>query len=336
VSVQGIDHVEFYVEDAEQSAAALADAYGFRTGHRPDPDRPGSVLLRQGAISLLFTAAPAGDPGQPAAAYTARHGDGVGVIALNCRDADAAHRRAVTHGARPVDPGTRTVSGFGDVSLRFVPQRPETAAPAAGGGELLDAVDHFALCVPAGRLAPTVRFCEEALGFRPIFREYIEVGDQGMDSTVVQSPSGEVTFTLIEPDTTRSPGQIDDFLRSHDGIGVQHVALRTDDIVGAVRTLSGRGVGFLSTPGTYYDALAAKIADRPGIAIPDLRDLHILLDQDHGGHLFQIFARTTHPRRTFFFELIERRGASTFGTANITALYEAVERQRAAATTPTA
>jgi len=186
------------------------------------------------------------------------------------------------------------------------------------------------MCIPGGELKETVRFCEQALGFQQTFAEYISIGAQGMDSVVVQSPTGGVTFTLLEPDTGRSPGQIDAFLEAHGGAGVQHLALRTDDIAHSVRSLAARGVGFLSTPGAYYDLLGARLG-HTGIPVETLRELAILVDQDHGGQLFQIFSRSTHPRRTFFLELIERRGAATFGTANIKALYEAVERQRAAA-----
>jgi 4-hydroxymandelate synthase len=175
-------------------------------------------------------------------------------------------------------------------------------------------------------MAPTVEFCERVLGLRPIFGDFIEVGAQAMDSVVVQSESGDVTFTLLEPCTDREPGQIDAFLAAHEGPGVQHLALRTDDIAAAVRSLGARGVEFLTTPAAYYDELDRRLGPT-GFQTAELRELHVLVDQDHGGRLFQIFSRSAHPRRTFFFELIERRGASTFGTANIKALYEAVERQ---------
>ena len=195
-------------------------------------------------------------------------------------------------------------------------------------GALLDVLDHVAVCVPSGELAPVVQFCEAALGLERIFGDYIEVGAQAMDSSVVQSPSGRVTFTLLEPDTARQPGQIDTFLDANAGPGVQHLAFGTADIAGAVRTLRARGVGFLRTPGAYYDGLAARLGET-AIPLPTLRELDLLVDQDHGGQLFQIFARSTHPRGTFFLELVERRGAGSFGTNNIKALYEAVERQHA-------
>jgi 4-hydroxymandelate synthase len=328
--ISGIDYIEFYVADARATAAALCDGYGFaERGADEDGADRGSVEVGCGGIAFLLTQA---GPGHPAAGhYVQRHGDGVAVIALGCQDPDAAYARAAACGAATLSAAERTIAGFGDVALRFVEHSPRPEPdPDASPGELAQAVDHAAMCVPAGELKDTVRFCEQALGFQQTFAEYISVGAQGMDSIVVQSPNGGVTFTLLEPDTARRPGQIDAFIAAHGGAGVQHLALRTPDIARAVRTLSGRGVGFLTTPRAYYDALAERLG-HPGIPLETLRELHILVDQDHGGQLFQIFSRSTHPRRTFFFELIERRGAATFGTANIKALYEAVERQRAAA-----
>jgi 4-hydroxymandelate synthase len=336
MSAHRIDHVEFYVGDADLAAADLVDGFAFTAGTAQGTAGTGgtrSVPLAQGGIRLRLTSSH--DPAHRAPAYVARHGDGVAVIAVGCADAAAALEQALAHGAELLDADTCTVAGLDDIALRFVQDGDPAAAaafPQTGSG-LLEEIDHLAVCVPAGTLADTVAFCEAGLGFRPIFGEYIEVGAQGMDSVVVQSPSGAVTFTLLEPDTSRRPGQIDDFLQSHQGPGVQHVAFRTDDIAHAVRTCSEHGVGFLPTPGVYYDLLTERLGADSGIPVRALRELHVLVDQDHGGHLLQIFTRSAHTRRTFFFELIERRGAATFGTANIKALYEAVERQQAVANT---
>ncbi|GAA1939944.1 4-hydroxyphenylpyruvate dioxygenase [Kitasatospora viridis] len=327
MSIQTITHVEYHCADAARTAAELQRGFGFLRDTDQPAWQPGvrSVHLHQGSIRLRLNSSEHTD--HPVARYVERHGEGVAVLALGCTDPQAALERAERHGAVVLDRDGALIAGFGDTALRFVPLED---APARSGGELLDALDHAAICVPAGQLADAVRFCEAALGFHRIFGEYIAVGEQGMDSSVVQSASGDVTFTLIEPDTSRRAGQIDTFLADHDGAGVQHLALRTDDIATAVRTARSHGVEFLATPGTYYDGLAERLG---GTAIPvqTLRELDVLVDQDHGGQLFQIFARSTHPRRTFFLELIERQGAGTFGTANITALYEAVERQRATA-----
>jgi 4-hydroxymandelate synthase len=340
--VHGIDHVEFYVADAHQVAAELCASYGFRIqGHADEADHR-SVLLQQGDIQLVTTAGLTDE--HPATAFVAAHGDGPATIALRTDDPESALTEAVAAGAVPLltakplaesaPPSRVRIAAFGDVAHTFV-TRDELASRFIGGTrtpaeplDMLDVLDHVAVCVPAGELEPTVRFYEDVLGFGKIFEEYIEVGAQAMNSQVVQSPSGGVTLTLLEPDTTRMPGQIDEFLRAHDGAGVQHLALRTEDIAGTLRTLGARGVGFLTTPGSYFDELERRLG-HVGLPVDTLRELNILVDQDNEGELFQIFAQSTHPRHTFFFEIIERRDALTFGSANIKALYEAVERERA-------
>lgn len=354
MNILGVDHVELFVGDADRTADYLCAAFGFhvegRGGPRtglPDQD---SVLLGQGDIQILVTAGRT--PGHPATEYVARHGDGVAVVAFGTVDAPAAFAEAVAHGATAVTPPathqdgesrvvTATVSGFGDVVHRlverhgpgreFLPGRI-TPVPAATTspyeGELLAAVDHAAICLPAGTLEPTVGFYRSAFGFAEIFEEYIQVGEQGMESKVVQSPSGEVTFTLIQPDTRRTPGQIDEFLTRHGGAGVQHLAFRTDDIITAVHTLASRGVAFAMTPGSYYDVLEQRLGS-VDLPVSALREVGVLVDQDHWGQMFQIFTQSMHERRTLFLELIERHGARTFGSSNIKALYEAKERELA-------
>jgi 4-hydroxymandelate synthase len=204
----------------------------------------------------------------------------------------------------------------------------EPGADAGADEDLLRLIDHAAVCVPAGELAPTVAIHERVFGFAVTFQEYIEIGEQGVRSKVVQSPSGGVTFTILEPDISRQAGQIDDFLAWHDGAGVQHIAFLTKDIVRAVRTLTGRGVEFAVTPSSYYDMLGARLG-ATDIEVEAMRPLGILVDRDHWGQMYQIFAKSTHIRRTYFLELIDRHGARTFGTSNIPALYAAKERELA-------
>ncbi|MFI7596102.1 VOC family protein [Micromonospora sp. NPDC049359] len=237
---------------------------------------------------------------------------------------------------------TATVGGFGDVTHTFVqppegsagpvlpgltPGLPDGHLPEAGPALGLGVVDHLAVCLEAGTLDPTVDFYRTVLDFDMTFEEHILVGSQAMFSKVVQSPSRLVTLTLIEPDASAAAGQIDDFLKGHGGPGVQHVALCSPDIVSAISALTDRGVEFLRTPETYYDLLGQRL-DLARYDVNQLRSRNILVDEDHDGQLFQIFARSTHPRRTFFFEVIERLGARTFGSGNIRALYEAVEAER--------
>lgn len=354
MDILDIDHIELYVGDAIAAAQVLCSAYGFRVrGHGgPDTGLPGqrSVLLGQGEIRILLTSGLHRE--HPASQFVARHGDGVAVAAFRTGSAATAYAGAVAAGAagwsepRAWEHGTARVvtaevAGFGDVIYRFterhggeflpggIVMEPDLGGPAGEAGDLLRRIDHAAVCVPAGELDATIAFHEQVFGFRVIFQEYIEIGGQGMMSKVVQSPSGGVTFTLIGPDLTRRAGQVDDFLAWHDGAGVQHIAFLTDDIVRAVRTCAGRGVEFAETPSSYFDMLSARLG-ATDIPVDALRPLGILVDRDHWGQMYQIFAKSVHIRRTYFIELIDRHGARTFGTSNIPALYEAKERELAA------
>jgi 4-hydroxymandelate synthase len=362
MNILDIDHIELYVGDAVAAAQSLCTAYGFRVYGHGGPDTgladQRSILLGQGDIRLLLTSGLHRD--HPASQFVARHGDGVGVTAFRTGNAAAAYAAAVAAGGQGIRPPctwqnedgcavTAEVAGFGDVVYRFVERRGQDAGrcrgeaapqfqpgviemePGAAAGasdDLLRIIDHVAVCVPAGTLDSTVAFHEQVFGFTVIFQEYIEIGDQGMMSKVVQSPSGGVTFTILQPDISRRAGQIDDFLAWHDGAGVQHVAFLTDDIVRAVQTCASRGVEFAVTPASYYDMLATRLG-ATDIGVGALRPLGILVDRDHWGQMYQIFAKSTHIRRTYFLELIDRHGARTFGTSNIPALYAAKERELA-------
>ncbi|MEU5839503.1 4-hydroxyphenylpyruvate dioxygenase [Streptomyces diacarni] len=342
----GLDHVELYVTDVDAAADDMITKYGFELVGQSSPELTShrSVALRQGGILLVITQGFA--DGHPASSYVQAHGDGVASIALRTTDAQAAFKAAVAVGACPlptaadtVDGGSGVIEAFGDVRHTFV-QRGADEAPGAlppgfvpvGGGRPdapvgLQQLDHFAICVKAGQLTPTVDFYASVLGFRKIFEERIVVGTQAMDSQVVQNAAGDVTLTIIEPDTDREPGQIDEFIKNHGGAGVQHLAFSSGDIVHAVGTLRDRGIEFLRTPGSYYDLLSSRMV-LAGHSVRELRDLDILADEDHAGQLYQIFTRSTHPKKTLFMEVIERLGAETFGSGNIKALYEAVEMER--------
>lgn len=317
MSIRAIAQAEFHVEDVDKAADHLVTGYGFRVDEIHPGPRSGALLVH-GGVRLALTRPRDGSD------FLARHGDGVAGIAVACDDPQAEFARARAAGAVVRSARDLAVEVFPDFSLRFV--GPPQDGPGAEPEGMFEAIDHLAVCVPHGALAPTVEFCDRALGLRRIFGELIEIGEQAMDSVVVQSDGGALTFTFLEPRPDRRPGQIDAFLDAHGGPGVQHLALRTGDIAGAVRALGERDVEFLTTPAAYYEALAPRVGPT-GIPVEVLRELHVLVDHDHAGQLFQIFTASVHPRRTFFFELIERRGAGTFGTANIKALYEAVERQ---------
>ena len=280
--IQGFDHVEYYVGDLEQSAERLCNAFGFRVhgsgggpGAAPADER--SLLLRHGQIQVLLTTGLTA--GHPAAGYVRRHGDGIAAVGFSTDDVLAAYGEVVAAGAVPVAApaftacegarvGTAVVAGFGDVTHKlversgpadeFAPGSIETSTAARDDG-LFTVVDHVAVCLPAGELDATVEFYRNVFGLSQIFDERIEVGGQAMLSKVVQDHSGTVTFTLIEPDLTRQPGQIDEFLDGHGGAGVQHLAFRTKDIAGAIAEMSARGVEFLTAPADYFASLQHRL-----------------------------------------------------------------------------
>lgn len=340
----GVNHIEFYVADIPSRLTELTNGFGFRVAGETTDPAPGahrSVAVRRGDVVLVLTQGL--DDEHPAFRHVATHGDGVGNVAFRTPDVRRTYERAVAAGARPLRPPlpaeasrVAQVSGFGDVSHTLVEfdGRDDVWVPGFGrleGAPPTDAsdfLDHLAICLEPGRLDATVQFYEQSFGFRTIFVERIVVGNQAMNSKAVQSASGAVTFTLIEPDPTAAePGQIDDFLKHNAGPGVQHVALGTEDIVRRVTQIADGGIGFLNPPAAYYRLLAHRAAPARH-TLEELSALGILLDEDHDGQLYQIFTRSTYPRRTFFFEIIERFRAHSFGSGNIHALYEAVEAER--------
>ncbi|MEU2537251.1 4-hydroxyphenylpyruvate dioxygenase [Streptomyces iakyrus] len=347
-----IAYAELYVTDDRDASGFLIDSLGFVpvavAGPATGDHDHRSTVLRSGEVTLVVTRALR--RGTTVARHVEEHGDSIADLAFGCDDVQSAFDRAVLAGAtalqgptpslrRGQDTWFAAVSGFGDVRHTLIAANPDRVGqlppdrdwallPAATGPAAARPVlDHVAVCLEAGTLRSTAEFYEAAFDMTYYSSEYIEVGDQAMDSVVVRDADGGVTFTFMEPDDTRVPGQIDRFLRDHSGPGVQHLAFLVDDIVGSVRALGDRGVSFLRTPGAYYDLLAERVAGMAD-AIADLRETNVLADRDEWGYLLQIFTRPPHPRGTLFYEYIQRNGARGFGSANIKALYEAVERER--------
>ncbi|MER6311864.1 4-hydroxyphenylpyruvate dioxygenase [Streptomyces sp. NPDC001739] len=355
MTAHSIDHVEFYVGDVNQAAHYYCGTYGFRVVAEAGPltglAGARSLVLAHGGVRLVLTSALHAD--HRAARFVHRHGDGVRDVALRSTDAVADFEQALAAGAEPVagpetfeDDGVRVVratvaatndlvhsfvqrDGDDEASARFLPgrYRPVAEAAEASGPALLRSVDHLALCLRAGSLDTMVDFYQRALGLKHTYDEYIVVGGQAMASKVVQDETRGITFTMVEPDPVGGRGQLNDFLDGFNGPGVQHVAYSTDDIVHAARELRLSGVELLSTPAGYYASLAERGIE-VGIDPAVLQDLGLLADRDEWGQLVQVFTRSPYARRTVFFELIQRLEARTFGSGNIKALYEAVERER--------
>lgn len=342
-----IEYVELYVADKQSTTDYFVSALGFTLVAESAGDGKHSVLLRQGKAQLLITAGPETQE------FLGAHGDGVADIAVTCDDVAATRNAAAVAGVSMASasvassaPGNPVVRGVGGVrhtllpvsaapGMRLPPGRSWACTPTAQGRRAgrIRWLDHVAICLEPGALADYADFYGDALGLARYSAEYVAVGDQGMDSIVVRSASGGITFTLVAPDEGKSPGQLDAFLSRNDGPGVQHLAFGVDEIFPAVREFQDRGVEFLSIPDAYYDALAQRQAGLRA-EIADLRGAHVLADRDEWGYLLQLFTRSPCERNTLFYELIQRRGARGFGSANIRALYEAVERDRLASNEP--
>ncbi len=352
----GWDCLELWVGNARTTAGFLLSAFGFTCTAYAGPEtgvrHKASYVLEQGDIRLVVSAALAAD--SPIAAHVRAHGDGMHDLAWLVDDARAAFDAAVVSGATVVRPpwAERDEQGvlvlaqigtFGDTVHTFV-DRSRYAGPRLEPGYAADhlpptpcgppvglvAIDHVVGNVEQGRLDDWVRFYADVLGFAPMQQfsaGQISTEYSALASTVVWDGK-QVVMPINEPATGRRKSQIAEYLEAYDGPGVQHVALRTDDIVRTVEALQARGVRFMEVPPTYYDEARQRLH---GVELPwaDLQRLGILVDRDEGGHLLQIFTETITDRPAVFFEIIERRGARGFGEGNFKALFEAIERDQA-------
>lgn len=354
MNLKSIDHIRLCVGDAKEAARFYSSTLGFRVVSEAGPETgvesQRSYLLQQGSLRLLITAALS--PEDPVAEFVRRHGDGMQDIALQTSDAVAAFEEAVRRGARPVrEPavlqgeGARVIHAavaapMGDLIHTFIQRegRENVFMPGLFRETYLfapplispfDALDHIAICVEPGTLGKVARFYEEVFNFHLLHEEDVRSEYSGMNSKVVSSSNNRITFPMMEPAPgSRRRGQIEDFLEHHRGAGVQHLALLSHDIACSIRSLKSRHVEFLDIPAAYYEALPARLGDT-GLDLAMLRQHGILADRDPSGILLQTFTRSAHPRRTLFFEVIQRLNSRGFGGGNIRALFEAKEREQA-------
>lgn len=353
--ITAIDHIELWVGNARAFAGWMAAAFGFdivahagpETGER-DRQR---WMLQQGEIRLLVTGAMG--PDSEVADHVRRHGDGVKDVAFVTDDVDAAFAAAVGRGAvavrEPADDtdghGTirhaaiatygETVHTFLDRSRYdgpFAPRfEPSPLRRPVGPDVGLRKIDHIVGNVPVGELERWVGYYETVLGFDQLVHftdEAITTEYSALMSTVVWDHDA-VVLPINEPAEGRKKSQIEEYLDYYGTSGVQHLALRTDDIVAAVRSLRDRGVRMLQVPPSYYDEAKERMADLDGeLPWEALADLGILVDRDHEGYLLQIFTETLCDRPTVFVEIIQREGAKGFGEGNFKALFQAIEREQ--------
>ena len=352
--INGTDYVEFYVGNAKQAAHYYAAAFGFRlaayrgpeTGHRD----AASYLVTQDKIRFVFTTAIRSDG--PVAEHVAKHGDGVKDIALWVDDATRSFEEVTKRGAVAVrepevleDEHGRVVVAamgtYGDTIHTFV-ERSAYDGPFLPGFEAYDNpdwqpepvglkyVDHCVGNVHLGDMNRYVDYYSETMGFRNLLSfsdKDIQTEYSSLMSKVMSNGNERIKFPINEPAQGKRRSQIDEYLDFYDGAGVQHIALATDDILDTVSKLRARGVQFLTVPTTYYDELQNRVGqiDEP---VDKLAELGILVDRDPDGYLLQIFTKPVEDRPTVFYEIIQRKGARTFGEGNFKALFEAIEREQ--------
>ena len=353
--INGTDFVEFYVGNAKQASHYYRTAFGFQlVGYRgPETgtrDRA-TYLLQQNKVRLLLTSALT--PDHPVAQHVALHGDGVRDIALWVDDARQAFEVAVERGARPVqkptvlrdDAGEVVVAGihtYGDTIHSLVERRNYKGgfmpgfqavsprySPAPVG---LQYVDHCVGNVELGAMNTWVNFYQDVMGFRNLISfddKDISTEYSSLMSKVVASGNDRIKFPINEPAQGRKKSQIDEYLDFYRGPGVQHLAIATDNIIETVTALRDRGVDFLQVPKAYYDSVLDRVGHIDEDLAP-LRELGILVDRDDEGYLLQIFSKPVQDRPTLFYEIIQRKGAKSFGKGNFKALFEAIEREQAA------
>ena len=351
--IMGTDFVEFYVGNARQASHYYRSAFGYRLTGYAGPETGvrdrASYLLEQGRIRLVLTTAIG--PEGPIAEHVMRHGDGVKDIALWVEDTRLAYETAIARGAIAIlaprvlkdEHGEvihAIIGTYGDTvhSLverrnyqgRFLPgfQPVDGAYSAAPIG--LKYIDHCVGNVELGKMNTWCRYYESVMGFRNLISfddEDISTEYSSLMSKVVANGNDRIKFPINEPAAGKKKSQIDEYLEFYRGPGVQHLALATDDIVATVTALKNRGVDFLRVPTTYYDTLL----DRVGHIDEDLgplKELGILVDRDDEGYLLQIFSKPVQDRPTLFYEIIQRKGAKSFGKGNFKALFEAIEREQ--------
>jgi 4-hydroxyphenylpyruvate dioxygenase len=351
----GWDCIEFWVGNARTTAGFLCATFGFRCTAYAGPETgvraKASYVLEQGDIRFVVSGALAAD--SPIAEHVRRHGDGVHDLAWLCDDARAAYAAAIARGAQSVrepwverdDDGElelAQVAAYGETVHTFVNRaryrgvlEPGYCADdlpnsSVGPDVGLRAIDHVVGNVERGRLDDWAHYYSDRLGFSEMLHfdeSQIRTEYSALVSTVVWD-GARIVMPLNEPADGLRKSQIQEYIEHYDGPGVQHIALRTDDIVSTVDALRARGLRFMRVPDTYYDDAKQRLA---GFDLPwdALQRCNILADRDHDGYLLQIFTETITDRPAVFFEIIERHGAQGFGEGNFKALFEAIERDQA-------
>ncbi|MCM3340702.1 4-hydroxyphenylpyruvate dioxygenase [Paenibacillus sp. MER TA 81-3] len=354
IAIDDIDYLELYVGNAKQAAFFFQKLFGFKTiayssletGNREHT----SYVLSNNEITIVVTAANTSDC--YIADYVKKHGDSISNIAFTVENLSKAYEFAVHKGAIVVEEPVSIMEGegyyayakikaFGEVVHTFVEKKNYSGVFAPGFVAIDDSivsdkeqpnllrVDHLAICVE--NMNEWINYYEQIFGFdllNSFTKDEISSKSSSLMTKILKNGSERVKLSIIEPAVGKKNSQINEFLQYHNGPGIQHIALLTDDIIQCINSLKKNGVEFLYVPKEYYEALNSRVGEIDE-SINDLRRLQVLVDRDEEGYLLQIFGKPITNRPTLFFEIIQRKGSRGFGNGNIKALFEAVEREQA-------
>jgi len=349
----GTDYVELFVGNAKQAAYYYMSAWGFQPvayrGLETGSKDAVSYVLQQDKIRIVLTSPLA--PDGIINGHINRHGDGVKVVALWVDDATKSWEETTQRGGEScLDPqvlqdhnGTVIISGirtYGETLHYFIERKnyngpflpgyvswnPEYKPAEVG----LKYIDHMVGNVGWNEMNKWVEFYAKVMGFAQLVSfddKDISTEYTALMSKVMSNGNGRIKFPINEPADGKKKSQVEEYLDFYEGAGVQHIAVATNNILETVTALRSRGVEFLQVPSSYYDTLLERVGTIDE-DIEALRPLGILVDRDDEGYLLQIFTRTVQARPTMFFEIIQRKGARSFGKGNFKALFEALEREQ--------
>jgi 4-hydroxyphenylpyruvate dioxygenase len=349
----GTDYVEFYVGNAKQAAHYYKTAFGFQSyayaGLETGMKDRTSYVLTQDKIKLVLTSPLTAD--SPINEHLRKHGDGVKVVALWVDDATKSWEETTNRGAvsymepkREEDANGYVVrSGihtYGDTVHIFVERSGYNGLFLPGFKEWksdynpepvgLKFIDHMVGNVGWGEMNKWVEFYAKVMGFAQLISfddKDISTDYTALMSKVMSNGNGRIKFPINEPAAGKKKSQIEEYIDFYEGAGVQHLAVATDDIVKTVTAMKDRGVEFLYVPNTYYDDLLDRVGEIDEDIEP-LKERGILVDRDEEGYLLQLFTKPQMDRPTVFFEIIQRKGAKSFGKGNFKALFESIEREQ--------
>ncbi len=351
--INGTDYVEFYVGNAKQAAHYYCTAFGFEiiafAGLETGIRDKASYVLKQDKIRFVLTASLTNEG--EIAEHVKKHGDGVKVIALWVDDAVKSYNETITRGAKSffeprVEKDTdgevirAGIHTYGETVHVFVERKNYNGIFLPGYKKYnsvvkaepvgLKFVDHMVGNVGWNEMNTWVKFYENVMGFKNILSfddKDISTEYSALMSKVMSSGNGRIKFPINEPAEGKKKSQVEEYLDFYKSQGVQHVAMATDNIIETVSTLQSRGIEFLKVPSSYYDTVLDRVGHIDEDLLP-LKELGILIDRDDEGYLLQIFSKPVEDRPTLFYEIIQRKGAQSFGKGNFKALFEAIEREQ--------